>query len=83
MTTAGGSNCKPAAFTYRDEPTVGAVEPDEGPIAGGPSVKITGTNFTSASEVKFGANASEHVEFKNSGELVAKIPAGSGTVDIA
>ena len=82
--TAGGTSGTSEAdeFTYRGEPTVTAITPDEGPIAGGPSVKITGTNFTSSSEVKFGANASEHVEFKNSGELVAKIPAGSGTVDV-
>ena len=82
--TAGGTSATGPAdeFTYRGEPTVTAITPNEGPIAGGPTVKITGTNFTSSSEVKFGTNASEHVEFKNSGELVAKIPAGSGTVNV-
>lgn len=35
-------------------PTVTAIDPDSGPVAGGTVVKITGTDFTAASAVKFG-----------------------------
>jgi len=38
-------------------PAVDSVEPDFGPIAGGTKVKITGTDFNSASVVKFGSVA--------------------------
>lgn len=69
-------------FTYIGEPTITAIEPDEGPAAGDVSAKITGTNFTAASEVKFGSNASEHVEFKSPDELIARVPSGTGTVGV-
>ena len=38
-------------------PTVSAVNPNAGPIAGGTSVTITGTNFTGATAVSFGGTA--------------------------
>ncbi len=71
-------------FTYEatPTPTVTAVSPNEGPTGGATMVKISGTNFTSASEVKFGPNAATSVEFKNAGELIAKSPSGSGSVDV-
>ncbi len=43
-------------FTYQvPAPTVTAISPNTGSTAGGTSVTITGTNFTGATAVKFGA----------------------------
>jgi hypothetical protein len=53
-TSAGGV---PTRFTYVARPTVTTVSPGEGPVAGGTSVVITGTNFTDASGVTFGSAA--------------------------
>ena len=46
-------------------PTVTAVSPTSGPTAGATSVTITGTNFTGATAVHFGANAATGVVVNN------------------
>ena len=82
--TAGGTSTAGTGdqFTYRAMPTVTTISQKEGPSAGGTSVTINGTNFTKTSEVRFGPNLATEVEFKSATELVAKTPAGSGTVDV-
>lgn len=45
---------KSNAFTYLTPPTVLSVSPSGGPIAGGTSLTIKGTNFTASSTVKVG-----------------------------
>ena len=63
-------------------PTVTGVSPNRGPVAGGTSVTITGTNFTEATEVKFGSEvASFHVNSATS--ITAVSPKGKkGGVDV-
>jgi hypothetical protein len=62
-------------------PTVTAINPIDGPAAGGTAVTITGTNFTGVSAVKFGATqASFKVDSPTS--ITATSPAGSGTVGV-
>jgi hypothetical protein len=63
-------------------PNVTKVEPATGPLAGGTTVTLTGSNFLGASQVDFGATpASFSVISANKMEAVA--PAGAeGTVDI-
>ena len=64
-------------------PTVTGVEPNTGSTAGGASVTITGTHFTSDSTVKFGANAATNVDVISASQITATVPAGSaGTVDV-
>ena len=41
-------------YTYQAVPTVTAVSPTEGPLAGANTVTLTGTSFTGASKVLFG-----------------------------
>ena len=87
VTTPGGtSSTSPAdQFTYvaSTVPTVTNVSPVSGPVAGGTSVTITGTNFTGVSAVKFGATASSSVTVNSTTSLTATAPAGSaGTVDV-
>ncbi|MES2834634.1 MAG: IPT/TIG domain-containing protein [Pseudomonadota bacterium] len=62
-------------------PTVTAVSPTSGPLAGGGSVVITGTNFSSVSGVTFGGVAAAHV-VNSTTQITATAPAGSGTVDV-
>ena len=64
-------------------PTVTQVNPNQGSTAGGTSVTITGTNFTGATAVKFGANAATTFSVPNSTTITATSPAGSaGSVDV-
>jgi hypothetical protein len=64
-------------------PAVTAVTPDEGPLAGGQTVTITGTNLDGASQVDFGATAVTSFETDTATEIVLKTPAhATGQVDV-
>ncbi|WP_312363719.1 IPT/TIG domain-containing protein [Ensifer sp.] len=72
-------------YTYVAAPTVTAVSPTAGPTAGGTSVVITGTGFSTASPtgaVKFGATNATYTINSNT-QITATSPANSaGTYDI-
>lgn len=53
VTTPGGTT-SPQTFTYQDLPTVTAVAPASGPVAGGTEITITGTNFDGVTGVTVG-----------------------------
>ncbi len=84
VTTPGGtSSTSPAdhfTYTVPDAPTVTGVSPASG--YEGTSVVVTGTNFTGASGVAFGANAATSFTVNNDTSITATAPAGSGTVDV-
>jgi hypothetical protein len=85
VTTPGGSSATSSAdqFTYIAAPTVTNVNPNGGLAAGGTSVTITGTGFTGATAVHFGANAATGVVVNSATSITATSPAGSaGTVDV-
>jgi hypothetical protein len=63
-------------------PTVTSVSPGAGLAEGGTSVTITGTNFTGATAVKFGATAAASFKVTSATSITAVSPAGSGTVDV-
>ena len=64
-------------------PTVTGVSPSSGPTAGGTSVTITGTDFTGAGAVSFGATAGLVVHVNSATQITATTPAdGAGTVDV-
>ncbi len=69
-------------YTYIVPPTITKVEPAQGTTAGGTAVKITGTNLTGASSVKFGAAEATGVKVESPSEIVATSPAGSGPVNV-
>src|SRR5215831_14704211 len=79
VTTAGGTSATSALdqFNYTG-PTVTGVSPASGPAAGGTVVTISGTGYTAASTVKFGANAGTGVQFVSSTVLKATSSAGTG-----
>ncbi|MGW3623077.1 IPT/TIG domain-containing protein [Streptomyces sp. NPDC000880] len=53
ITTPGGTSAG-VPYTYILAPDLTAVTPDQGPLAGGDTVTLTGTGLTGASQVRFG-----------------------------
>ncbi|MFH9355140.1 IPT/TIG domain-containing protein, partial [Kitasatospora sp. NPDC017646] len=62
-------------------PVVTSVSPAQGAPAGGTSVSITGSGFTGATQVRFGANGTNFVIASDT-LITAKTPAGTGTVQV-
>ncbi|MEV0537913.1 IPT/TIG domain-containing protein, partial [Kitasatospora sp. NPDC050463] len=54
-TPAGTSNG--ISYTYLGAPTLSALVPNQGPVSGGNTVTLTGTNLTTATAVTFGTSA--------------------------
>jgi hypothetical protein len=65
-------------------PAVTSITPTSGSIAGGTAVKITGTDFTAASAVKFGETPAASFAVVSETEMTATAPAAekSGRVDV-
>jgi alpha-tubulin suppressor-like RCC1 family protein len=85
VTTPAGTSSKSSAdrYTYFNAPTITALKPKAGPVAGGTSVVITGTELAAATSVRFG---SQSVTFKvtSNTSLTATAPAvaGAAVVDV-
>jgi IPT/TIG domain len=71
-------------YTTTTAPTVTGVTPDSGPLAGGTSVTITGTGFTTGSSVAFGTVTATNVTFNSATSLSVTSPPGvsAGAVDV-
>ncbi|MCE9563947.1 MAG: IPT/TIG domain-containing protein, partial [Planctomycetes bacterium] len=85
VTTPSGTSALVAAdkFTYAAAPTVTAVSPNSGPLTGGTSITITGTNFTGATAVTVGGVAATSVVVVNATTITATTPAhAAGLVDV-
>ena len=84
VTTPGGTSATGAAdaFTYVAGPTVTSVSPGSGPAAGGTIVTITGANFSGATAVSFGGSSAIWFNVGSATSILAKSPAGAGTVDV-
>src|SRR5207248_144761 len=89
VVSPGGTSASSSAdlYTYDapppPKPAVSSLAPTQGPIAGGTSVTITGSAFTGATAVKFGASTGRSFELDNDGQITAAGPAGpAGTVDV-
>lgn len=63
-------------------PTVSALSPNAGPLAGGTVVTVSGSNFTGATDVWFGRNRALSFTVVNSTTILATSPAGTKTVDV-
>ncbi|WP_159929643.1 MULTISPECIES: IPT/TIG domain-containing protein [Nocardia] len=79
-TPAGTSNGLP--FTYLSVPTLVSISPSSGPATGGTVVTLTGTGFTGASSVKFGATPATFYFVLSDSLIVAIAPPGTGTVPV-
>jgi hypothetical protein len=87
VTVAGQTSADTAAddFTYGVAPTITALTPAAGALAGGTIVTISGTGFSTtpgATTVMFGAVAATNISCASATECVATSPAGTGTVSV-
>ena len=57
--------------------TVTSLSPNQGPVAGGTSVVITGTDFTGATAVSFGSTPAKSFTVNSSTQITAVAPAGA------
>ena len=84
VTTPGGTSATNAGdrytYTVPNQPTVSALTPTPG--FPGTSVVVTGTNFTGASAVNFGAANPSTFTVNSDTSITATAPAGSGTVHV-
>ena len=87
VTTTGGTSSTAGTtddYTYVNLPVVSGLVPSAGPLAGGTSVVLTGTDFSSASAVKFGSNDATSFTVDSATQITAVAPAGSaGAVDVS
>jgi len=84
ITHAGTSATSAASkYTY-GIPTVTELEPPAGPVVGGNSVVITGTNFIGVTLVKFGTKNALEFEVDSATQITAVAPSGvaGATVDV-
>ncbi|MGW7255715.1 IPT/TIG domain-containing protein [Streptomyces sp. NPDC054834] len=63
-------------------PVVSSVSPNQGQTAGGTTVIVTGSGFTGATAVRFGATVAPSFTVMNSTQLTAVTPPGTGTVNV-
>ncbi|UGQ35176.1 putative Ig domain-containing protein [Janthinobacterium sp. PLB04] len=84
VTTAGGTSAIVGAdkFTYAAVPVVSSISPTAGPLVGGTTVTINGSDLTGATAVTFGGVAATGYTVNNASQITATAPAGTGTVDV-
>ena len=75
-TVVASATCAPVL------PAVSGLNAASGPAAGGTSVVVTGTSFTGATAVRFGATNASSFTVNSDTQITAVAPAGSGTVDV-
>lgn len=78
ITAFGSSATATGAYTYAS-PIITSVSPSTGPLTGGTSVTITGSNFTGATKVTFGTTTASFVVSPGSPDttITATSPAGT------
>ncbi|BAU28999.1 S-layer family protein [Aneurinibacillus soli] len=65
-------------------PTITSITPSSGSTAGGNIITITGTGFTNATAVKFGATPATSFSIVSSTQITAVVPAGTaGAVNVS
>ena len=77
VTTPSGTSAKVAAdeFTFEGAPSVTGVSPSSGPVSGGTTVTLTGTNFSGATQVVFGTVAGTGLTVVNATTITVVSPA--------
>ncbi|MBL7664725.1 MAG: IPT/TIG domain-containing protein [Bacteriovoracaceae bacterium] len=71
-----------AAYTYALPPVITATSPLVGPLAGGGTLTIDGTDFVSGATVTVGGAACTGVIFISAIQLTCTLPAGSGASNV-
>lgn len=84
VTTPLGTATSLVPFAVIGAPDITSFVPDNGPLAGGTSVVITGTNFTGATVVDFGATPAASFTVDSDTQITATSPAhAAGSVAIS
>jgi hypothetical protein len=80
----GSSSNFDKTFTYVGKPVISNVNPNNGPISGGNTVKITGSSFLGTTSVKFGTKAATSFTIDSDNQITAVVPQGVnlGFVDV-
>ncbi|MEU4345260.1 IPT/TIG domain-containing protein, partial [Nocardia sp. NPDC023852] len=82
VTTAGGTS-NPVLYANVPPPTLASMVPNSGRTTGGEIVTLTGTGFSDATAVTFGANAAASFVVVSDAEISAVVPAGvAGTATV-
>jgi hypothetical protein len=69
-------------FNAAPSPTIASISPTSGPVAGGSSIYIDGTNLSGATSVTFGS-ASATITGNTSTRVTVILPTGYGTKDVS
>jgi len=83
VTTAAGTSATSEHSKYLyGVPSVTSVSPAAGPVTGGNTVVITGTNFNNVTAVKFGTKDATSYAVNSPTQITAVAPSGNGMVDV-
>src|SRR5207302_9698109 len=77
-----GSGADEAFAMLPNAPAITLVNPNAGPLAGGSTVAITGTNLSEATNVKFGSIPASSFTVASDTSITAVSPAGTGSLDV-
>jgi hypothetical protein len=69
-------------YRYVAAPTIKSLSPASGKPRGGNTITIRGTNFIGVTAVHFGTKRATRIRTVSATEIVATVPAGSGTVTV-
>jgi len=82
VTTPEGTSATSPADQFIYGPNVTGVSPNRGPVSGGTSVTVTGSDFTGATAVKFGSTNATSFKVNSQSSITAVPAEGTGTVDV-
>ncbi|WP_228834827.1 beta strand repeat-containing protein [Nocardia abscessus] len=82
VTTIGGDS-NDVLYPYTPAPVLASVNPGSGAETGGDTVTLTGTGFTGATAVRFGATPATSFTVVSDTELTAVTPTGTGTATVS
>jgi hypothetical protein len=80
----GGTATRSGGFTYvPPAPAISSVTPTSGPTTGGNTVAVAGSNFTGATQVRFGNTNATNFTVNSDSQITATAPARSaGATDV-
>ncbi|MBU6317232.1 MAG: IPT/TIG domain-containing protein, partial [Acidobacteria bacterium] len=82
VTTVGGSATRTAGFTYLPAPTIATVSPSSGPLSGGTTLTILGTNLSGAIVTVGGVGATVTSNTSSTVTAVTPVSASSGAKNL-
>lgn len=78
VTTSAGSNLPNSLYTYLAPPSVAAISPSAGPLAGGSTVTLSGSNFVpGGTTVTVGGNPCTSLSVASTSSASCTLPAGT------